>query len=130
MSGIPPSKGDPSDNLSPQGRAAGRSNQNTPNSAQTDEERRTLLRQILTQQGSNSLESVATQPGMPERSAYPSHEAWLQAVLTASLRQSNDIHQLFGHSETTQDNQDDDQQANDDIDEAEGGGPDESKRDE
>ena len=34
---------------------------------------------------------------MPERSAYPSHEAWLRALLTASLQQSEEVQDVFGH---------------------------------
>lgn len=99
----PPPWKDPnnnSDNISPPNRAAGRSNRNTPNSSSSGStaEQRSLLRHIITR-GSQALEAVATQPGMPERSAYPTHEAWLRAMLTASLQQSEQVQDIFGHSD-------------------------------
>ena len=101
----PPWKDDPSsnDNISPPNRAGGRSNNNTPGSSAQSEEQRSLLRHILTR-GSEALESAAAQPGMPERSDYPSHEAWLRALLTASLQQSDEARDVFGHDENADNN--------------------------
>lgn len=93
MPGGPPSK---DDNYSPPGRPTGRSNNPTPSSsAQRDEQQRSLLRDIMSRRGERSLEQVAGQPGMPERADYPSHEAWLRALLAASLRQSDTAHDYF-----------------------------------
>lgn len=95
----PPSwKNDPNsgddNNTSPPGRPSGRSNNTTPNSASTPEERTNLLRHILSR-GGEALESAAALPGMPERSQYPTHEAWLRALLTASLQQSDSAQDVF-----------------------------------
>ena len=100
----PPWKDDPSDDVSPPGRSSGRSNNNTPNSSSTREEQRSLLRHILSR-GSDALESAASQPGMPERSQYPSHEAWLRALLTASLQQSDSAQDVFAEQEGGDNNQ-------------------------
>lgn len=58
------------------------------------------MRQIISR-SSEALEAAASQPGMPERSAYPTHEAWLRAMLTASLQQSEEVQDIFGHYSTT-----------------------------
>lgn len=95
MTGQPPSK---EDQISPYTNASGRSRNPTPaSSAQSEEERRNLLRNIMALQHNPALESVSRLSGMPERSDYPSHEAWLRALLTASLRQSEEAQQYFGH---------------------------------
>uniref|UniRef100_A0A7S3PAB3 Uncharacterized protein n=1 Tax=Amphora coffeiformis TaxID=265554 RepID=A0A7S3PAB3_9STRA len=110
MSGVPPSKDskdDPMDHISPPGRTSGRSNQNTPSSsARSEAEQRSLLRHILTR-GGNALEAAALQPGMPERSQFPSQEAWLRALLTASLRQTNEAQDVFGHDDDRHEEQQD-----------------------
>lgn len=106
MSGQPPphKDDDHSDNYSPPGRAASNI---TP---QTEQERRDMIRNML-QRAGNALDQVSHQPGMPERHRYPSHEAWLRALLTTSLQQSTDVTDFFGHGnnagDDTTDNNDD-----------------------
>lgn len=109
MSGVPPSKDDPSDHTSPPGRASasGRSNQNTPSSsARSEADQRSILRHILTR-GGGALEEAARQPGMPDRSQFPSQEAWLRAILKASLRPSDEAQDVFGQEDDRPDEQQD-----------------------
>lgn len=98
MSGQPPSK---NDQVSPQARASGRSRNNTPasSSVEREEQRRRLLTSIMELRNSPSLEAVARQPGMPDRTEYPSHEAWLRALFAAALRQSDETQEYFGHDD-------------------------------
>ena len=106
MSGQPPPPPPPhkdNDNLSPPFRAtAGRQTPTTPSSsAQRDsQEQRGLIRYLLQRQNEQSLELIAYQPGLPQRSAFPSHEEWLQALITAALRQSDRTQRQFGHGES------------------------------
>ena len=132
MSGqLPPHKGDNNNNdhddhFSPPGRVAGRSNNPTPQS--TEEERRNLIRSVM-QQASASLDAVAAQPGMPQRADYPSHEAWLRALLTSSLQQSEDISRFFADAADHHNNHNNNNADNDD-DQGNGNGTEPTQRDE
>ena len=95
MANQPPSKDDPS----PPSRVAGRSRRTTPasTSQQSEERRRNVVNSLMEIQGSQAFEEVSRLPNMPQRSEYPAHEAWMRAMLTSSLRQSDELSELFGH---------------------------------
>ena len=107
---LPPHKGEPDDHISPPGRVAGRSRNPTP---QTEEERRTLLRNMMQAVG-DSLDLVSNQPGMPNRADYESHDAWLRALITSSLQppppdmfDPNNAHEHRDHQSNNNNNDDD-----------------------
>ena len=105
MSGQPPSK---DDQISPYTGASGRSRNTTPGSEQQNEEQRqNFFRNLVALQNSPALDAVARQPGMPERSDYPSQEAWLRALLTASLQQTAETREYFGHEANETNNEGD-----------------------
>lgn len=117
MSGQPPSK---DDQISPYTGASGRSRDTTPESEQQNEEqRRNLFRNLVALQNSPALDAVARQPGMPERSDYPSQEAWLRALLTASLQQTDATREYFGH-EDNETNGHEDNETNNEGDQGQG----------
>ena len=103
---LPPGKDDDNHRqISPPFRAPGRSNPSSAesnpggnNSHGSDQQGRGLLRHILAR-GEQALANVTAQPGMPERSDYETHDAWLRALLTSSLQQSAEIQRVFGHGQ-------------------------------
>lgn len=66
-------------------------------------ERHNFLRNILTD-ASTSLDTRVD--GIPERDQFASHEAWLTALLTTSLDQSEETCALFRDSPATDEQQD------------------------
>lgn len=80
--------------ISPRIRLANRSSQSSPMDAQAQ---RSLLRHVVHQSIQILDQVVCHDRGMPQRADYDSQNAWIGALLTASLEQSPDMSDFFGH---------------------------------